>query len=902
MKRVWVLRVLVVAFLWFVVNRLTEIEALSRAFLQARWEWLLAAGVIQGLYFLMFAAVHQSAFDTVGVRAGVRQLLPIIFAATAVNVTVPAGVGGGALFLDDAARRGESPGRAGVGMLLALVADLTAFVIVLVPGMAVLIVLHALEPYEVIAAAILVAIAGALGGVMFIGLWRPGWIRLLLERFQRMANGIGAWFRRPALVPAEWVERRASDFAGATAGIAAHPLRLVRTLALALGAHLLDLATLYGVVLAFYEPIGFGPLVAGYAMAIVFWNVSITPQGIGVVEGVLALVYISLGVPAGEATLIAFGFRGMTFWLPLAVGFVLLHRLGSFPGAAEMRTALWSVRGTALLTAAMGIINVFSALTPALSSRMASLERFSPLSVRHGAHAAAALAGFALLLLALGLWRRKRLAWALSLGVLLLSVVSHLLKGLDYEEAGLAALLGAWLMTLRWHFQARSDPPSVSRGVAVVVAAFLFTLAYGSAGFYLLDRHFQVNFDLRAAVRQTSLMFTTLRDPGLEPLTGFGRYFADSIYFIGTVTVGFGLVMLLRPVLLRGVASPSERGRARAIVESFGRSSLARLTLLSDKHYFFSPSGSVVAYMVKGHTALALGDPIGPAPDAQEAIRRFHAYCQGNDWVPGFYQTLPDYLDDYKAAGFQALHIGNEGQVMVGDFSLEGKAGKALRGAVNRLIRLGHTAVLHEPPLAEGLLEELRVVSDQWLAMMHGREKGFSLGWFDDEYIRNGPAMAVHAVGGAVTAFANIISEYQRNEITIDLMRRRPRAEAGTMGFLFVHLLEWAKAQGYDSFSLGLSPLAGVGLGPGDPFVERSLHYVYEHINQFYNFKGLHAFKEKFHPHWSPRYLVYLGAANLPAAALAVIRSDSGDEFVWDSVKDFWARRVPIERRAGPLR
>jgi phosphatidylglycerol lysyltransferase len=116
-----------------------------------------------------------------------------------------------------------------------------------------------------------------------------------------------------------------------------------------------------------------------------------------------------------------------------------------------------------------------------------------------------------------------------------------------------------------------------------------------------------------------------------------------------------------------------------------------------------------------------------------------------------------------------------------------------------------------------------------------------------------------------VSAFANIVPEYQRNEITIDLMRHRPQAEAGTMDFLFISLLEWAKTQGYETVSLGLSPLSGVGQSQDDPNVERALHYIYKNVNQFYNFKGLHAFKEKFHPCWQPRYLVYHNPASLPA-------------------------------------
>jgi len=75
-----------------------------------------------------------------------------------------------------------------------------------------------------------------------------------------------------------------------------------------------------------------------------------------------------------------------------------------------------------------------------------------------------------------------------------------------------------------------------------------------------------------------------------------------------------------------------------------------------------------------------------------------------------------------------------------------------------------------------------------------------------------------------------------------------------------------------------LSGLSGVGETPDDPSVERALHYIYEHVNQFYNFKGLHAFKEKFHPVWSPRFLIYPGSASLPPVALTLMAAHSGPD------------------------
>ena len=72
-----------------------------------------------------------------------------------------------------------------------------------------------------------------------------------------------------------------------------------------------------------------------------------------------------------------------------------------------------------------------------------------------------------------------------------------------------------------------------------------------------------------------------------------------------------------------------------------------------------------------------------------------------------------------------------------------------------------------------------------------------------------------------------------------------------------------------------------------DPKTEQALRYIYNHLNQFYNFKGLHTFKEKFHPHWSPRYLAYPGPASLPAVAFTLNRISSGDSFIWDYFNAF---------------
>jgi phosphatidylglycerol lysyltransferase len=193
------------------------------------------------------------------------------------------------------------------------------------------------------------------------------------------------------------------------------------------------------------------------------------------------------------------------------------------------------------------------------------------------------------------------------------------------------------------------------------------------------------------------------------------------------------------------------------------------------------------------------------------------------------------------------------------------------------MAKLGYKIQFYQPPISKKLLQKLKDVSDEWLKMMHGSEKHFSLGWFDESYLSECEIATVQTSTGEITAFANIIPEYQINEITIDLMRRRTEVEHGTMEFLFISLFQHFKERGYDGFNLGLSALSGVGETPKSPRLEKILRYLYNHLDRFYNFQGLHSFKEKFHPHWEPRYLVYSGATALPEVVVALIRADSGD-------------------------
>jgi phosphatidylglycerol lysyltransferase len=171
----------------------------------------------------------------------------------------------------------------------------------------------------------------------------------------------------------------------------------------------------------------------------------------------------------------------------------------------------------------------------------------------------------------------------------------------------------------------------------------------------------------------------------------------------------------------------------------------------------------------------------------------------------------------------------------------------------------------HDHPAADvpPLLPELRAVSDAWLAEKHTRDKGFSLGRFDDQYLVQFPLATVRQAGQLI-AFANLWIGADKAELAPDLMRYLPDAPPSIMEYLLLRLMGWGKPEGYQWFNLGMAPLSGLEDHTLAPLWNRLGALVFRHGEHFYNFQGLRQYKEKFDPMWEPKYLAAPGGLALP--------------------------------------
>ena len=262
----------------------------------------------------------------------------------------------------------------------------------------------------------------------------------------------------------------------------------------------------------------------------------------------------------------------------------------------------------------------------------------------------------------------------------------------------------------------------------------------------------------------------------------------------------------------------------------------------------------MLMYQLRGTSWIVMGDPIGdPAawPALLWRIRDLADAAQGRLLL---YQISAPVLDLAIGMGLHIVKYGEEAVVDLPDLTLETPRLRSLRKAERAAARRGLTFRVVPAAAVPVILDELHAISDDWLAAKGQSEKGFSLGRFDPEYLANFD-VAVAMVEGRIVAFANLWLTANREAASIDLMRHRDDAPHGTMDFLFVHLLQWAKERGFVTFTLGIAPLSGIDGRRLAPAWARAAALIFHHGERLYGFRGLRAYKEKFSPRWEPRYI-----------------------------------------------
>jgi phosphatidylglycerol lysyltransferase len=235
---------------------------------------------------------------------------------------------------------------------------------------------------------------------------------------------------------------------------------------------------------------------------------------------------------------------------------------------------------------------------------------------------------------------------------------------------------------------------------------------------------------------------------------------------------------------------------------------------------------------------------------------------QVGGWT-AFYRAGPSLLPTYLEFGLSVAKLGEVARVPLPTWTLEGPDRRTLRRVHRKLARDGLTFEIVERAAIHAVLPELRAISDDWLTRKEAREKGFSLGRFDERFLSLGP-VGVARFNGKLVAFASVWTSAERCEAEVDLMRYNGDAPPAVMRFLLTELIFWAQREGYEWFNLGMVPLAGIRPSVAAPMWHQVTSLFKRAGERYYNFEGLRDFKQWFHPEWEPSYLVSVGGAKRP--------------------------------------
>lgn len=583
------------------------------------------------------------------------------------------------------------------------------------------------------------------------------------------------------------------------------------------------------------------------------------PGGLGVFETVIVLL-LSSSMQAPDVVAALLVFRAVYYLLPFGIATALL---GGFEVAQKRHVLTQAARTAgrwfsdsvpsvmAALTFLAGTTLLFSGATPDLiwHARRVVLPLPLPLPLVEISHFAGSLVGFWLLLLAMGIRQRLGVAYVTTVVLLVAGACFSVLRGFVYREAFVLLAVLAAMLSFRRDFTRRAALSTgaftpgwiMSVGAVVICTVALTSFAY---------KHIQYRSDLwwRFAFEEDA-------PRSLRALAGVA---------CALLAVALGR-LLRRPARSQPTPPAGDiMARADAVVRNSAETS-GQLAFLGDKSFLFSDTGNAfIMYAVQRRSWIAMGDPVGPVEEWPELLWRFRETCSAQGGWPVFYEVSCDHLQLYLDLGLTLLKLGEDARVALSSFSMEGAARSSLRSVVRHLERAGYTFAVVPPDRTAALMPELRQISDAWLADKHAREKHFSLGRFDEAYVRRFPVAIVRGPSERIEAFATVWESVGHEELSVDLMRHLPDAPNGMMDYLFSELMLHGREEGFRWFNLGMAPLSGLPQHELMPLWDRIGGFLFRHGEHFYNFKGLRKYKEKFDPEWRPRYLASPGGLALP--------------------------------------
>lgn len=505
-----------------------------------------------------------------------------------------------------------------------------------------------------------------------------------------------------------------------------------------------------------------------------------------------------------------------------------------------------------------GAFMIFSSTIPDELSKIHWLRNFSPINANLIYQFPSIIFGLAFIILGRAKRERVKRAGRLSLIILSLALFYSIFSGFGLIEIFyilILIFLGRRTRDVATRDQFVYSPEALTIDFLVLAFISLVTIYFMGLNYRLTPLNY--------------------KDFLIIP---FERSFLNFFFF-------FLILIFIMKILIRYLEGEKiklgeklDREKVLKILSDYQSGPETPLALVGDKKiYYYEEEGqatcglSIYTYWDR---VIVMGSPFGKEEDYNKLLEKFLSDVDLYGYKAIFYEIGEEETIRLHDFGFSFIKFGEMASIDLEEFSLEGHEHRSQRNIMSKFDKASYRFEVVSGPFDDDFLDKLEEISNDWLEGR--REKGFSLGYFNRDYLRLCDMAIVKDADGKILAFANIMPNQNDTWATIDLMRYyREGTPNSIMDFLFLNLFLYFKDKEKKYFEMGMAPLSNVGIN-ANSFVEEKVAYlVYKFGYKFYSFEGLRAYKEKFKPIWQAIYLSYPKKSWLLYTMFAIFMVDS---------------------------
>lgn len=507
-----------------------------------------------------------------------------------------------------------------------------------------------------------------------------------------------------------------------------------------------------------------------------------------------------------------------------------------------------------------------------------------------------------LLVLATGLGRRKRVAWAALLTITLvlmliygltLGAVTFVSESVTFETANsstaavsitgpppgalttaeltkirllmigaltsnIVILLGLLALLLRYrrYYTVRSVTTTYRGALLIFIGGSAVITALGLC----------VLATFRGPSPATILaLFKTPHDPQwLYSVMGFGW----------AVSALAAMWLLMQSQYRSSVMNTQEELRLRELLAANPTDSLGYFATRRDKSALLTEQGAV-AYRASLGVALASGDPLGPPSTWPATAKSFLNHAAEFGLTPAVVGLTEAGARAYVRAGLKAARLGDEAILKPSHFRLSELP--EVRRAVRHITNLGYTVrIRRHRDIPRDHLLHLASLAQQWLG--GEEERGFSMALSRLADPSDGDCLMAEALfppsdpRGEIAALLSFVP-WGADGLSLDVMRRHPEVDNGVTEYMVASVMAESHNLEITQVSLNFVVFRSTfdkGARIGASFLRRSWYKALLFASRWWQLESLYRSNQKYSPAWSPRLICYPDGADLPRVLLAL--------------------------------